>query len=480
MNELALFSGNGGGILGGKLLGWRTVCAVEQDPYCIAALAQRQNEGFLSPFPIWDDVCTFDGKRWRGIVDVVSGGFPCTDISVAGKGAGIKGKESGLWSEMARIIGEVRPKFAFIENSPMLVTRGLDTVLCDLAQMGFDAKWGCISAAEVGANHKRDRIWIVARNKMANTDNARNRTSQCNFDKIWPKKIKGWKEQSQFEPSRHSKDDVADSDYIRHKKRFVETRNQTDTRQDTQGKWRADSKIIGRQSDDGRDQEKSRINEDLPGSRNDCSSELTSARGICNVHEAANLNQGIGGKNQDKKNNNRTLVSERQKGIQLSKRRGLEENKTTFEGFKVRPRNDIHTNKRVANQEADVANTGCEYGRKGNSGELDKDKTIRATGTIHTQSGSQGFCEDVANTDSNRGSTRLSGQDKGQKRNAKEFEYRGNRQFRGQTENWWSAEPNVGRVVNGMAFRVDRLKGIGNGQVPEVVRIAWEILSKWD
>ena len=173
---MALFSGIGGGILGGKLLGWRTVCAVEQDPYCISVLLQRQNEGFLSPFPIWDDVCTFDGKPWRGVVDVVSGGFPCTDISVAGKGAGIKGKQSGLWSEMARIIGEVQPRFAFIENSPMLVTRGLDTVLCDLAAMGFDAKWGCISAAEVGANHKRDRIWIVARMWPTPTagDHARN------------------------------------------------------------------------------------------------------------------------------------------------------------------------------------------------------------------------------------------------------------------------------------------------------------------
>ena len=172
---MALFSGIGGGILGGKLLGWRTVCAVEQDPYCISVLLQRQNEGFLSPFPIWDDVCTFDGKPWRGVVDVVSGGFPCTDISVAGKGAGIKGKQSGLWSEMARIIGEVQPRFAFIENSPMLVTRGLDTVLCDLAAMGFDAKWGCISAAEVGANHKRNRIWIVAKN-VANTDSRRSRS----------------------------------------------------------------------------------------------------------------------------------------------------------------------------------------------------------------------------------------------------------------------------------------------------------------
>ena len=77
MNELALFAGAGGGILGGKLLGWRTVCAVEWNPFAAGVLAARQNEGALSPFPIWDDVRTFDGNPWRGLVDVVSGGFPC-------------------------------------------------------------------------------------------------------------------------------------------------------------------------------------------------------------------------------------------------------------------------------------------------------------------------------------------------------------------------------------------------------------------
>ena len=163
MNELALFAGAGGGILGGKLLGWRTVCAVEWEPYPASVLCARQNDGFLPPFPIWDDVQTFDGKPWRGIVDVVSGGFPCTDISAAGKGAGIDGQASGMWREMARIIHEVRPRFAFVENSPMLTSRGLGTVLGDLASMGFDAKWGVLGAADVGANHQRDRIWIVGK-----------------------------------------------------------------------------------------------------------------------------------------------------------------------------------------------------------------------------------------------------------------------------------------------------------------------------
>lgn len=163
LNELALFAGAGGGILGGKLLGWRTVCAVEWEPYAACVLAARQNDKVLPPFPIWDDVQTFDGKPWRGIVDVISGGFPCQDISAAGKGAGIDGERSGMWREMARIIREVEPRFVFVENSPMLTSRGLGVVLGDLASMGFNAAWGVLGAADVGANHQRDRIWIVAR-----------------------------------------------------------------------------------------------------------------------------------------------------------------------------------------------------------------------------------------------------------------------------------------------------------------------------
>ena len=162
LNELALFAGAGGGILGGHLLGWRTVCAVEWEQYPASVLCARQNDGLLPPFPIWDDVQTFDGKPWRGIVDVVSGGFPCQDISIAGNGDGLDGERSGMWREMARIIGEVRPRFAFVENSPMLVTRGLERVLADLTAMGYDSRWGVISAADIGAKHKRERVWIVA------------------------------------------------------------------------------------------------------------------------------------------------------------------------------------------------------------------------------------------------------------------------------------------------------------------------------
>jgi len=164
VNELALFAGGGGGLLASKLLGWRTVCAVEYASYPRSILLARQRDGLLDQFPVWDDVRTFDGKPWRGRVDVISGGFPCQDISIAGGAGqeGIEGDRSGLWAEFARIIGEVRPSYAFIENSPMLLVRGFERVLCDLADMGFNAQWGVLGGFSVGLCVNRKRLWIVA------------------------------------------------------------------------------------------------------------------------------------------------------------------------------------------------------------------------------------------------------------------------------------------------------------------------------
>lgn len=169
LHDMALFAGAGGGVLAGHLLGWRTICAVECDAYAASVLVARQNDGTLPVFPVWDDVQTFDGRPWRGAVDIISGGFPCQDISAAGRGAGLAGQKSGLWFEMLRIVGEVEPAFVFVENSPHLRTKGLGTVLEGLASLGFNAEWDCVSAAEVGAPHRRDRIWILA----AHIDRAR-------------------------------------------------------------------------------------------------------------------------------------------------------------------------------------------------------------------------------------------------------------------------------------------------------------------
>jgi DNA (cytosine-5)-methyltransferase 1 len=148
-------------LLGARLLGWRTRCAVEIDAYARRVLLARQRDGQLEPFPIWDDVCTFDGRPWRGSIDVVSGGFPCQDISAAGKGAGLAGDRSGLFFQMLRIVKEVQPRFVFAENSPNLRTRGLVTVLKEFDCLGYDARWCVLGARHVGAPHKRNRMWVL-------------------------------------------------------------------------------------------------------------------------------------------------------------------------------------------------------------------------------------------------------------------------------------------------------------------------------
>ena len=165
---LSLFSGVGGGDLAFQHLikpKWRCVGYVEYEKYCQDVIRQRIEDGLLDCAPIFGDIREFNreyAKEYRGMVDLVTGGFPCQDISCAGKGAGIEGERSGLWGEMAEVVRQVRPKHVFVENSPMLTIRGLGTVLKDLAEMGFNARWGCISSAETGNIHTRERIWIVA------------------------------------------------------------------------------------------------------------------------------------------------------------------------------------------------------------------------------------------------------------------------------------------------------------------------------
>lgn len=163
MRELHLFAGAGGGILGGMLLGHTPVGAVEIEPFARAVLQARQADGSLPDFAIYDDVRTFDGTEWRDRVDIIAGGFPCQDLSVAGKGAGIDGERSGLWWEMLRVIREARPPFVFLENVPAITGRGLDRVLGSLADLGFDAEWLVLSAADAGAPHLRKRWWCLAR-----------------------------------------------------------------------------------------------------------------------------------------------------------------------------------------------------------------------------------------------------------------------------------------------------------------------------
>ncbi len=213
MRVLDLFSGIGGFSLGLERTGMRTVAFCEIDPYCRRVLAKHWPN-----VPIFGDIRELTGQiitdtissqlrqqsgrrngacgsdpaeprndgaaadvadasrhvcaeqaaggteRQRGQqgIDLICGGFPCQDISVAGKGAGIAGERSGLWTEYARVIGELRPRYVIVENVAAMLGRGLGVVLGDLAALGYDAEWHCIPASAVGAPHRRDRVWIVA------------------------------------------------------------------------------------------------------------------------------------------------------------------------------------------------------------------------------------------------------------------------------------------------------------------------------
>jgi len=165
----SLFSGIGGLELGLEraIPGAHTVFQVEQNTYARAVLAKH-----------WPNAQRFDDVRQAGAhnlppCDLLCGGFPCQDISVAGKRAGINGERSGLWAEYARIIGELRPRYIVVENVSALLAGGMGRVLGDLASCGYDALWDCVPAAAVGAPHRRDRVFIIAFRDMADPDCAR-------------------------------------------------------------------------------------------------------------------------------------------------------------------------------------------------------------------------------------------------------------------------------------------------------------------
>jgi DNA (cytosine-5)-methyltransferase 1 len=358
MNELALFAGAGGGILGGHLLGWRTVCAVEWEAYPASVLVARQNDKILPPFPIWDDVQTFDGKPWQGIVDVVSGGFPCQDISSAGKGVGITGARSSMWGHMARIIGEVRPRYAFVENSPMLTTRGLGTVLRDLASMGYDAEWCVLGANDVGARHQRDRIWILAYT--------------------------------------NSKPDA-----IRGGNRCISQ---------ISGQWNIDN---------------GRSRRNVDGIIEPTKNEEVDSRQQ-NIFSHSEHNRIGWGKQQSES------FTETTNGVANSNLSGFSScNQSTFRSKQQVLEREF---RRSGNESREISNSnGIGQSRQRSYGKSISQEEIRNRQTSIIGP----ICE----------------------------------------SNFWSFEPNVGRVVDGMAGRVDRLKAIGNGQVPLCAATAWNILK---
>ena len=165
MNVVDLFSGIGGFSIGLERAGMRTVAFCEIDANARAVLNKRWPN-----VPVFTDVATLSKSDINEQIDVLAGGFPCQDISMAGRGAGLSGSRSGLWFEFHRLIKETQPRYAIIENVAALRHRGLDEVLRSLVEIGYDAEWHCIPASALGAPHQRDRIWIIA--YLADADGA--------------------------------------------------------------------------------------------------------------------------------------------------------------------------------------------------------------------------------------------------------------------------------------------------------------------
>lgn len=158
MKHGSLFSGIGGFDLAAQWMGWENVFQVEIDPFC-----QKVLEKNFPNTKRYGDIKEFDGTKYRGTIDILTGGFPCQDISIAkGRSKGIKGERSGLWGEYCRIISNIRPQIIVGENSTQLLRRGFEKVLCDLSEMGYYAEWGCFKACNVGAPHIRNRVFFIA------------------------------------------------------------------------------------------------------------------------------------------------------------------------------------------------------------------------------------------------------------------------------------------------------------------------------
>jgi DNA (cytosine-5)-methyltransferase 1 len=199
MNELSLFTGAGGGVLGTKLLGWRTVGYVEWEKYCQKIIAQRIQDGILDEAPIFGDIDHFiesgAAKKYQGYVDVVTAGFPCQPFSVAGKKKG-QDDERNKWPQTIQCIRDIRPRYALLENVPGLLNSGyFGEILSSLAQAGFDARWCVFGADDVGAPHRRKRLWILANSESAGLQGRDISTTESNkepqYSNTWAEDCNG-------------------------------------------------------------------------------------------------------------------------------------------------------------------------------------------------------------------------------------------------------------------------------------------------
>jgi len=462
---LDTFSGIGGFSYAAEKLvgGFETTQFIEIDPYCQKVLKKHWPN-----VPIHDDITTFTAKPFQ--YDVVCGGFPCQDISVAGQGKGItKESRSGLFYELMRVIRMVRPKYVILENVAAILNNGMDIVLGELSETGYDAEWSVISASSLGACHRRSRWWLVAypnnngsppseksqsiektdggakerKNQAINIEGSGKSTDSKNFQQSSSnsESKRAWKHESRLwgqsqggdmQTDRNSNGKISNASYPDsdgYQGRCSETRNKITSGQDTSGKWSTNTSELERCSDDGKDKRESRIDDNLSGSSDGGEAMFTEPREVCDLSQESNDNKKISSQNNYQKNNDRTLVSQRQRRLQLSKHRGLENDKTTLKNNSIRQGDDNSSEHRVDNQNR--------------SGDVTNSNSIRTQGKDEEYNPSW-------KVPFGNGKTR-----------------------RTLNPNWkgYVSEPCLRRGDDGLRGRMDRLRALGNSVVPQCAAI---------
>ena len=404
---LDLFSGIGGFSYAAEKIigGFETTQFVEVDSYCQSVL--RKN---FPNTPIHDDIKTFTAKL--GEFDVFTIGFPCQDLSVAGKQRGINEQtRSGLFYESIRLLREVRPRFALFENVRNLLShekgQTFQEVLFQIAKAGYNAEWSVVSAKDLGACHLRERVWIIAYT----------------------------------------------NDYGQQRGEY-ETRNQDATRKDTQIEWTANTTDSKRSDTDGLLSKESRINENLSRSSDGRKTTPTDTRTVCELHQGTDNNKRISSQDIYQENNDRTLVSEGQSRVQLSNSRELGRNQTTFEDNSIRYGDDNDSKQGMDNQRSNVTNS--------DSNGSSPTERLRIDGKTNTSSQKR----ENKISKSKRGSESENSGIVQQTTKWTNTRDRLNPNWRG-----YISKPTLRRGDDGLSNRVARIRAMGNSIVPCVAAV---------
>ena len=445
---LDTFSGIGGFSYAAEKLvgGFETTQFIEIDPYCQKVLKKHWPH-----IPIHDDIKTYTAKF--GEFDVITSGFPCQDISTAGRGKGItKETRSGLFYELIRIVRMVRPKYVILENVAAILNNGLGIVLGELSEAGYDAEWSIISASSLGACHQRSRWFCVAINREFAYPK-----SQLSYGS---KLESSFNKKSSTSKSRNSNISIAYPNSDGHQGRCTETRNKTTSGQDSQIIGSTNTSEFERCNNDGKDQRKSRIDESLSRSSDGGKTTSTETGRICELSQESNNDQRTSRENKNQENNDRTLVSEGQSRVQLPKHKELGGDKTTFEDNSIRYGDDNSSEQGMDNQKSNVTNSNSKRIQRsaegGISGERLWPESFR-------------YIQTTPNAISQR--TQI------------QYEQRGSSIWnlpssygkKGSTlsPNWqaYESEPCLRRGNDGLSNWTHRLKALGNSVVPQVAAI---------